>query len=265
MSVLTFDRHRAEITGQARRLLSHVEGVPPAAPVPSCPGWTLAHLLRHVTGALTWAGTVVVSRATEPVPHDIVDDVEPRPGDDRSTLTTGLSRAAERLAEALGEAGPDTAVWSPGPLATTGFWARRMAHETAVHRADAALAAGVRYTLDDAVALDALDEWTGFAALPEAYGPRSGAPDLLGPGRTLRFEVTGTAADPLGEWLIDLTGDAPVRRRAAERAAATVRGTPGDLLLAVYRRPVPEGAVEVVGDAALLDLWRTRAGFWLEE
>ncbi|EME98985.1 maleylpyruvate isomerase family mycothiol-dependent enzyme [Streptomyces mobaraensis NBRC 13819 = DSM 40847] len=265
MSVLTFDRHRAEITGQAGRLLSHVEGVPLTAPVPSCPGWTVAHLLRHVTGALTWAGTVVAGRAAEPVPHDIVDDVEPRPGDDRSTLTTGLARAAERLSGALAEAGPDTAVWSPGPLATTGFWARRMAHETAVHRADAALAAGVRYTLDDAVALDALDEWTAFAALPEAYGPRPGAPDLLGPGRTLRFEAVGTAADPLGEWLIDLTGTAPVRRRAAERAAVTVRGTPGDLLLAVYRRPVPEGAVEVLGDAALFDLWRTRAGFWLEE
>ncbi|MBC2878542.1 MULTISPECIES: maleylpyruvate isomerase family mycothiol-dependent enzyme [Streptomyces] len=265
MSVLTFDRHRAEITGQAGRLLSHVDGVPLTAPVASCPGWTVAHLLRHVTGALTWAGTIVASRATEPVPHDIVDDVEPRPGDDPVTLAAELARAAERLAEALGEAGPDTAVWSPGPVVTTGFWARRMAHETAVHRADAALAAGVRYTLDDAVALDALDEWTAFAALPEAYGPRPGAPDLLGPARTLRFEATGTAADPLGEWLIDLTGDAPVRRRAAEPAAVTVRGTPGDLLLAVYRRPVPEGTVEVLGDAALFDLWRTRAGFWLEE
>ncbi|MGK5636705.1 maleylpyruvate isomerase family mycothiol-dependent enzyme [Streptomyces sp. URMC 126] len=265
MSVLTFDRHRAEIIGQAGRLLSHTEGVPLTAPVPSCPGWTLAHLLRHVTGALTWAGTVVASRAAEPVPHDVVDDVEPRPGDDRTTLSADLTRAAERLAEVLGEAGPDTAVWSPGPVATTGFWARRMAHETAVHRADAALAAGVRYVLDDAVALDALDEWTGFAALPEAYGPRPGAPALLGPGRTLRFRATGMESDPLGEWLIDLTGDAPLRRRTPEPAAVTVRGTPGDLLLAVYRRPVPEGAVEVLGDAALFDLWRTRAGFWLEE
>ncbi|MBZ4322581.1 maleylpyruvate isomerase family mycothiol-dependent enzyme [Streptomyces huiliensis] len=265
MSVLTFDRHRAVITGQAGRLIAHTDGVPLTAPVASCPGWTLAHLLRHVTGAFTWAGTVVTTRATDPVPHDIVDDVEPRPGDDRATLTAGLTAAAERLSAALGEAGPDAAVWSPGPVATTGFWARRMAYETAVHRADAALAAGVRYELDAAVALDALDEWTGFAALPEAYGPRPGAPDLLGPGRTLRFEATGTAADPLREWLIDLTGDAPVRRRTSEPAAVTVRGTPGDLLLAVYRRPVPEGAVEVLGDAGLFDLWRARAGFWLEE
>ncbi|TMU97573.1 hypothetical protein [Streptomyces sp. DASNCL29] len=53
------------------------------------------------------------------------------------------------------------------------FSARRFTHETAVHRADAVLALGGEYTLDQEVALDGFDEWL-------APGPRRGRGD---PGR----------------------------------------------------------------------------------
>ncbi|WP_171171958.1 maleylpyruvate isomerase family mycothiol-dependent enzyme [Streptomyces sp. I05A-00742] len=267
MSALTFDRRCAEIVEQTGQLLSHLDGVGMTAPVPSCPGWTAGNLVRHLTGALSWTRTIITTRAAEPVPHDVVDDVAVRPDEDPAALAAGLTEAAERLAEALRAAGPDAALWTVAPDGTAGFWARRMTHEAAVHRADAALAAGVPYTLDDAVALDALDEWMTFAAFPEVYEPRPGTPDLLGPGRTLHFHATGPAGETVEEWPIDLTGDAPVRRHTPGpgEAAVTVRGTPSALLLLVYRRPVPEGSVEVAGDTALLDLWRKRAGFWLEE
>ena len=43
-------------------------------------------------------------------------------------------------------------------LATLAFWARRMVHETMVHRVDAASAVGVEPELDPALAQDAIDE-----------------------------------------------------------------------------------------------------------
>lgn len=48
---------------------------------------------------------------------------------------------------------------------TTAFWARRFAHEAAIHRADAALAAGIAFGADGDVTVDALDEWMELGAL----------------------------------------------------------------------------------------------------
>ena len=70
------------------------------------------------------------------------------------------------LAETLREAGPGTPLWTPVPDGTTDFYARRFTHETALHRADATLALGAEYTLDQAVAVDAIDEWLELGALP---------------------------------------------------------------------------------------------------
>lgn len=42
---------------------------------------------------------------------------------------------------------------------------RRRLHEVLVHRADAALAAGVGFEVDGAVAADAISEWLGLAAM----------------------------------------------------------------------------------------------------
>ncbi len=49
---------------------------------------------------------------------------------------------------------------------STKFIARRMTHETAMHRADAALALGLEYDLETEVARDTLDEWMELGALP---------------------------------------------------------------------------------------------------
>lgn len=63
-----------------------------------------------------------------------------------------------------------------GPLA---FWIRRMAHETAVHRVDAAQAVGERWRVDPELAADgvaeALELWLGWAPRLAAPGAPFGS------------------------------------------------------------------------------------------
>jgi len=115
----------------------------------------------------------------------------------------------------------------PGARGTTKFYARRFAHETVIHRADAILAVGAEFTLDEEVALDAIDEWMELGSLPMHFEIRPWMRELLGPGRTLHFHATDTAPEAAAEWLIDLTGDAIVWRREHEKGRSR-RAWPAD-------------------------------------
>jgi uncharacterized protein (TIGR03083 family) len=262
MTQLSYDRYCDEIIRQTALLMSAVTDADLTAPVPSCPGWTTGRLLRHVGDVQRWAGSTVASRATEPRRAERSRDLPAGCEDDPAVLGSWLASGAQALAGALREAGPGTPVWTPVPGGTTDFYARRFTHETAIHRADAALAAGAEYDVDADVALDGIDEWLELGSLsaPFEIGPRLHA--LLGPGRTLHFHATDTPPQASAEWLVDLTGSTVVWRRAHEKAAVAVRGPLTGLLLVIYkRRPARGGGIEVFGDAALLDFWLERVSF----
>jgi hypothetical protein len=70
------------------------------------------------------------------------------------------------LAATLKDAGPHAQMWCPVGGDGSAFYARRFAHETAMHRADAALALAQQYTLDPDVAADAVDEWMELGCMP---------------------------------------------------------------------------------------------------
>ncbi|GAA0492181.1 maleylpyruvate isomerase family mycothiol-dependent enzyme [Streptomyces olivaceiscleroticus] len=261
MTRMTFDRHCGEIVAQTDLLRSHIQGADLSVPVPSCPGWTVNQLLRHLGGAQRWAAETVRGRVTEPLPEGHFRDLSPYVGEDPATLDGWLAEGAGELADALREAGPDAELWTPVPGERTAFYARRFAHETALHRADAALALGVPYDLDEEVALDAVDEWLSLGSLPMMFDHHPELRELLGPGRTLHFHATDTAPEA-AEWVVDLTGDGITWRRAHEKAAVAVRGPLVELLLTLYRRRSPhDGTVEVIGDAKLLDFWQERVAF----
>ncbi|WP_031486271.1 maleylpyruvate isomerase N-terminal domain-containing protein [Streptomyces bicolor] len=259
MTSLTFDRHCDEIVNQTERLTGHVRGANMSAPVLACPGWDLGRLLRHVGGEHRWAEEIVRTRAGGPIPDDLVNDLSGYTREDEAFLIPWLIEGAARLSAALRAAGPDALAWNPSEerSAPVEFWARRMTHETVVHRADAARAAGAEFVLEADLAVDAVEEWLEYSTFPEAFEPGPDLPDLLGPGRMLHFDATDA-----GEWMVDLTGERPVWRTGADQATATACGPVADLLLYFYQRPEP--AIVTQGDTALLDLWRIRAGFWLE-
>ncbi|MCH6163319.1 maleylpyruvate isomerase family mycothiol-dependent enzyme [Streptomyces marispadix] len=283
MSRLSYDRHCAEIVTQARLLRSCIDGADLTTPVPSCPGWNAGQLVRHLGGGMSWVEEMVRTRAAAPLPDDHFRDLSAYAHEDPAVVGPWLEANAERLAATLREAGPDAAMWTPLSGGTVRFFARRFAHETLVHRADAVLALGQEFTTEPDVAVDAVDEWMELGSLPEMFDFHPERRELLGPGRTIRFRATDVpsaahaeAEWPRAQWIVDLTGDAlswrrPPKDAPGERAAVTVSGPLTALLLLIYRRrtapaqPSMPGAagegIEVTGDEQLLHFWLDRVGF----
>jgi uncharacterized protein (TIGR03083 family) len=155
-----FDRYCAEILTQTDLMRSALQGADLTAPVPTCPGWNIGQLVRHLGGAHRWIETIVRSRATEPPSDEEVREVSWNGAENPAALDAWLADGAGQLADTLRAAGPDVRVWTPifHGLRSPLFYARRMTHETVVHRADATLAAGGRFAVDAEVALDSIDE-----------------------------------------------------------------------------------------------------------
>ncbi|MFF5227827.1 maleylpyruvate isomerase family mycothiol-dependent enzyme [Dactylosporangium sp. NPDC000521] len=251
---MRFEDHCEWIVTQTELLVGGLSGASLAAPVPSCPGWTLGALLRHVGGGHRWAAEIVRTRATGFLPDGIVREVT---GDDTGPVPAAwLLDGARELAGALRAAGPDAPVWTPFDVGGMPFWARRFAHETLMHRADACLAAGVPFVVSADVAADALDEWMELDAHPVHFDLNPGKRAILGPGRTLALR----ADDLPAAWFVDLTGDVNTWRRGGGPAAVTVRAPLRELLLLVYRRRDADG-LAVDGDAGVLRHWLGHVAF----
>ncbi|NUR97126.1 MAG: maleylpyruvate isomerase family mycothiol-dependent enzyme [Kribbellaceae bacterium] len=256
---MEFERHCALIVDQAELLAGHLaNGKDLGRAVPSCPGWNVGQLVRHVGGAHREAA--VVARTGEAPPDDEFRDpthwyADPAEWTDDAIreLAGWIVEGARELAEALRAAGPDVPITMPIENPTTRFTARRMAHETAIHRADAALALGIEYRLEPAAAVDAIDEWMELGALPFHFEVHPWMRELLGPGRTLKY------AGPDQSWVVDLTGEVIRWRHSDEPAAVTVRGPVTNLLLHLYKRS--DAGTVVEGDEGLLGYYRERVSF----
>jgi uncharacterized protein (TIGR03083 family) len=260
---LGYERYCAEIVAQTELLSTAINGADMTVDVPSCPGWNVGQLVRHLGGGQRWAAEMVRIRATEPLPDDNFRDLSPYANEIPAELTPWLLDGAVDLANALREAGPDAPVATdPIPDGAAAFYARRLTHETAVHRADAVLALGQPFTLEREIAMDGLDEWMELCALPMHFELHPRTRELPGPGRTLHFHATDTDPRQCAEWVVDLTGGVFAWRRAHEKCAVAVRDPLVDLLLVVYRRRPPgDGTVEVLGDTDLLGFWLDRVSF----
>ena len=251
---MTYDRYCAEIITQTDILRAAIEGSDLAIRVPTCPEWNLGQLLGHVGSGHRWAEEIVRTRAQQPPP----DDALRAPSSVDGAVDGWLGEGAAALAAALLAAGPDAQVWAPLPGKGTPFLARRFAHETLIHRADATLAVGGEFDADEDLALDALDEWMMLASLPQIFDFQPQQRELLGPDRTLAFHATDAGAD----WLVDLTGNLIACRPVERKAAVAMRGPLLDLLLVVYGRlPARGEGVRVEGDEQLLDFWLERVTF----
>ncbi|WP_105973722.1 maleylpyruvate isomerase family mycothiol-dependent enzyme [Streptomyces geranii] len=264
MTTLPHSRYCDEIAhqvGQLRGVLT--SGVELSATVPTCPDWTFEQLVRHTGGALRWVDALVRTRAEEEIDEaQVFLGGGPEAQGDVAALDAWLAETGELVVGALREAGPDAKVWAWAGVHTSGFWARRMAHEVTVHRADATLAAGLPYEVADDIAADAIDEWLQIVEFVQRTDPHDAARELRGAGRSIHLHATDAAPELNAEWLVELTEDGVVWRRGHEKATVALRGPLTDVLLAFYRRlPLDSPRLEVLGDRELLEFWLERATF----
>jgi uncharacterized protein (TIGR03083 family) len=153
----------------------------------------------------------------------------------------------EWAAGVLAAADPATPAWTWARQKDAAFVIRHQAQETAVHRWDAERAAGRSFTIDPALAADAIDEFFTHTA----GARREGAAPA---GGTVHLH----AVDTTGEWTIsEAAGGALAVERSHRHGDAAVRATASDLLLLLYRRIGPE-AVEVHGDTGVLERFLAR-------
>ncbi|MFC5852271.1 maleylpyruvate isomerase family mycothiol-dependent enzyme [Streptomyces chlorus] len=264
MTSLAHDRYCDEIADQVGRLRSVVtSGADLDGTVPTTPKWSLEELVRHVGGALRWAALMVRTRAEKEIPEERVPGFDgPDAWGEPAALDAWLAESGELLVEALREAGPDAGVWSWAGICNAGFWARRMTHELTVHRADAALAAGLPYEVAPDVAADAIDEWLEIVQWAQRTLPEDTARELRGPHRSIHLHATDTVPEVNAEWSIELTEEGVSWRRGHVKATVALRGPLTSVLLAFYRRlPLDAPEVEVLGERELLEFWLERATF----
>jgi uncharacterized protein (TIGR03083 family) len=241
------------------------------APVPTCPGWVVRDLVRHVAQVYLHKAESIRRRE---LPHPW-----PPPLDREEPLAL-LDRAWGELTAEFARHDPaDPAYTWHDADQTVGFWIRRMAQETVIHRLDAELALGTEVApVPDDLAVDGIDEVLclfldyGSKRWPDEFGPvlpavptpqvyvvcaRSAWSIAAGPRGV---DVRRLAATP-----IDLA--TPPTVGAGDERPATVRSAPGgaDRAVAGVRpgpQAVPAGAVALVsgGPVPLLRWLWSRGG-----
>ncbi|MEU1876427.1 maleylpyruvate isomerase family mycothiol-dependent enzyme [Streptosporangium sp. NPDC020072] len=211
------------------------------ARVPSCPGWTGRDLLHHVGGVYDHK-VLCMRLGRDPQKAERT----PLPGD--AALRDWFLSQRETLLDQLVMRGPGAPshTWFP-PDQTVGFWYRRMAHETVVHRIDAELIDGGPTPVDPELAADGVDELLGF--ITHDFG---GRPEReQGVGRTV---VLGCGDR---EWALTLRADRAVWAKEGATPDARIDGEPEDLLLHLWnRRGAGGNSLRSSGDVdALAGLW----------
>lgn len=219
----------ARLTELARRGLD--------APVPSCPDWRVDDVVRHVAA--------VYLHKVECMRRNAAPDPWPPPDlGSRSTLPL-LDESLQALLMELEQRGTDSpsATWWPADQ-TSGFWYRRMAQETAVHRVDAELAYDEVTPIAADLAVDGVDEvlvimlggpWYEPDETPQRWSARVRTGDR---SWTVRLDRGVITVAP------DAAADA--------EAEAEVSGEPNDLLLWLWgRRPID--SLQVSGDRHVVD------------
>jgi uncharacterized protein (TIGR03083 family) len=207
------------------------------APVPGT-SWDVRKLVAHVGGVHRWAADIVdAGRASGDTAAGRA--VGSAPDDDE--LVEWFHNGHAALVETLRKAPDDLDCFTFLPAdSPRHFWARRQAHETAIHRADAQGAGGVVAPFEAPFAQDGIAEvLNGFARR------RSNAVD--------RRATIGLAAADGPSWVVVLGGERiEAAHDEADGTDLTVRGLSSDLYLWLWNRPCD---AVLDGDAAVAEEW----------
>lgn len=242
--------HITAVGQEAKLFAEAAEQVGLDADVPTCPGWTMRDLVRHLSEIHLWAAAHVAQpHHDKPWVDDLAELAVFWPDlavfwPDDNELTSSYLDINANLVDALESAPLDvesfTFLPAPSPLA---MWARRQAHETAIHRFDAENAAGIASEFDPIFASDGIDELlAGFAPRRDEFPIASEKTMMIHAEDTNdRWRVT---MEPGG--ITTLRGDGP--------ADVTLTGDASDLYLMLWNRG-SDSNVRITGDSELLDTW----------
>jgi uncharacterized protein (TIGR03083 family) len=196
--------------------------------VSHCPGWRVRDLVGHLGGVHRWATEIVRS-------GDHSTDAD-RPSDD--DLPAWFDEGAEILVRTLRAADPARPCWTLAPPNNVGFWSRRQAQETMVHRWDLATALGRPAEIAPSLAADGIDEAVGVL-FPRQVRLRRMPP--------LTDVVAVVDTDSGRRWI--LAGDGTSSAGAGAVADATVSGDATTLLLVLWKRAATtDGHVHIEGN-----------------
>lgn len=227
------------------------------AHVPTCPGWTLFDLVKHLGGGdRFWASIVGAGTADAPPAEAAAARAALEVPREREALLAWLAASTQLLLSALREAGPDAGCWAWWSALqtprTAGGVARHRVQESAVHTYDAQLAAGAPQPLPAEVALDGVEEFLfTCVATPSAWPHKPSAFDFhTAEGRSWRLTVDGDGARSTR-----IPAPAAATGEDPDAAGASVHGTASELVLYLYNR-ISADSLHIDGDAGLLDLLR---------
>ncbi|MFI6100442.1 maleylpyruvate isomerase N-terminal domain-containing protein [Lentzea sp. NPDC051213] len=221
-------------------------GQPPHKGVPACPGLNLGETVRHVGSgyriALAW-----IRLGREPKPGEWQE--YPEQGQDALGFMQSGAEAVIAELTAHDEDEP-CATWWPVQQ-NYGFWRRRLAHETTVHRMDVQGAAGAEAeAVSDEVAIDGVDEvltlWLGHKL--DVLGVRGSRDSLVAVQVEDHLWLTRCGPRGASAWRVVDPEDAHV-------ADAQVTASPMTMYRWLWGR-LPDRLVDVVGDHdAIAQLW----------
>ena len=233
--------HLAALRRDAPALLEAIRAAEPTTRVGGCPEWDAIDLAWHIGEVHDFWASIVRDRMAAP---DTYVDPE-RPASPEEVLEFADARA-RLVVDTLESADPAEPVWTWTDRHDARWVLRRMAQETAVHRADAEALTVRPYRIDPALAADGIDEFL------EYFVPAvDDAPPLPG-------SVHLHCEDTDGEWVVRPAPGAAVSvTREHAKGDAAIRGAANDLLLVLWRR-LPLDAVEVIGDRAVAEAFLAR-------
>jgi uncharacterized protein (TIGR03083 family) len=232
------------------------------ARVPSCPEWDVAALVRHVGEVYLHKVECMREggmRETDWPPAGLADE-EPVALLDRAYSALVSEFTTRKPTD------PGGTWYEPDP--TVGFWIRRMAQESVIHRIDAELGAGAAVAaVPDDLAVDGVDELLkvfvvyAFSKWPEDFTEAL----KNSPGRTFRIQTDATADRSSVSWLVrtapdHLTVQGGPGEKVDNRVTpdVTVSGTPTDILRWGWNRETPGAPMptRIEGNAAAVAEFR---------
>jgi uncharacterized protein (TIGR03083 family) len=133
-------------------------------PVPNCPGWTVENVLNHLTFGLGVGYPIGLAAPPNAAEADVWRELwrPPEPPTGQAAIEAFTTHMTACL-DSFRAAEPTQPCWTYAGPGQAGFWFRRAAIETTLHRLDVADALGIEERLVVDRLVDAIDETVAFA------------------------------------------------------------------------------------------------------